>query len=375
MNFAAIDMGNSLFQAIVNGREYLMPNALARCTVEHLEYYDSTQQYFIENLIVDINSHAISQPQQKYFVGFSATEKENVSSVAKNNQKAYSDRSIILLLTMLAYDAVQENQGDTNIKKQFDVVSTALPTRQVRRDREELKKKLQGEHTVTFHFVPGRSNITVTINIVDVLVGIEGSTAYVALIRDKDTVKIKNEELMRETILIADMGGDSTDFVGIRNNKIVDGIEGEIFGVNTYLDRIIQDVENRTGYRFPSRYSLEKKLALGPARWKVVINQEDVNITNCIEPHLIEMSEKFLDLLDQKRKHVALQEAKYYFCIGGPVKVAKDYIEAENRKRTKPMKLSFPEHLEQLNVLGLWILAQAQGIRILQKEVASTKQV
>ncbi|WP_318507403.1 ParM/StbA family protein [Bacillus sp. T3] len=375
MDFAAIDMGNSLFQAIINGREYLMPNALARCTVDRVDYYDSTQQYFIENLIVEINSHALQHTHHQYYVGFSATEKENVTSVAKNNQKAYSDRSIILLLTMLAYDAVQDHKGETTIKQQYDVVSTALPTRQVRRDREELRKKLQGEHTVTFNFVPGRSNITVLINIVDVLVGIEGSTAYVALIRDADTLKIKHEELMRETLLIADMGGDSTDFVGVRNNKIVDGIEGEIFGVNTYLDRIIQDVENRTGYRFPSRYSLEKKLALGPERWKVVIDQEDVNITNCIEPHLIEMSEKFLDLLDQKRKHVALQEAKYYFCIGGPVKVAKNYIETENQKRAKPMKLSFPEHLEQLNVLGLWILARAQGIRNIQQEVASTKQV
>lgn len=375
MNIASIDMGNSLFEAIINEREYLMPNALARCTVDRVEYYDATQQDFIRNLIVDINSNALNQSQNKYFVGLSATEKENVSSVAKNNQKANSDRSIILLLTLLAYDAVQDNRGVTNIQIQYDVVSTALPTRQVRRDREELKNKLLGVHTVTFHDVPGGSDITVRISILDVVVGIEGSTAYVALIRDADTLKIKDAGLMRETLLIADMGGDSTDFVGIRNNKIVDGIEGEIFGVNTYLDRIIQDVENRTGFRFPSRYSLEKRLALGNQHWKVVVNQEDVNITNCIEPHLIEMSEKFLDLLDQKRKHVALQEAKNYFCIGGPVKVAKDYIEAENQKRNKPMKLSFPENLERLNVLGLWILAQAQGIRNSQNEVASTKQV
>jgi plasmid segregation protein ParM len=375
MNFAAIDMGNSLFQAIINDREYVMPNALARCTVNNVEYYDSTQQDFFENLIVKISSKALPYERNQYFVGLSATEKENVSSVAKNNQKAYSDRSIILLLTLLAYDAVQDHPGKLDIRLQYDVVATALPTRQVRRDREELKKKLQGDHTVTFRYVPGGSDITVHLSIMDVIVGIEGSTAYVALVRDSETLKIKNVDLMAETILIADLGGDSTDFVGIRKNKIVDGIEGEIFGVNTYLDRIIQDVENRTGYRFPSRYSLEKRLARGPRHWKVVIDQEDVDITNCIEPHLIEMSEKFLDLLDQKRKHVAVQEAKYYFCIGGPVKIAKDYIEAENQKRKKPMKLSFPDNLERLNVLGLWILAQAQGIRISQKQVASAKQV
>lgn len=375
MNFAAIDMGNSLFQAIINDREYLMPNALALCTVDRVEYYDASQKDFFSNLIVEISSKAINQQNNKYFVGFSATEKENISSVAKNNQKASSDRSIILLLTLLGYDAVYDNRGEKNINIQYDVVSTALPTRQVVRDREELRKKLTGEHTVTFKNVPGGSDITVEIRIADVIVGIEGSTAYVALVRDSNTLKIKDVELMTETILIADMGGDSTDFVGIRKNKIVDGIEGEIFGINTYLDRMIQDVENRTGYRFSSRYNLEKRLALGYQNWRVIVDQEEVDITDCIKPHLIEMSEKFLELLDQKRKNVALQEAKHYFCIGGPVKVAKEYIEVENQKRNKPMKLSFPNHLERLNVLGLWILAQAQGIRNSQAEVASSKQL
>lgn len=368
MNLAAIDMGNSLFQGIINGREYLMPNSLARCTVDRVEYYDPTQQDFIGNLVVEICSSALKHDNHKYFVGFSATEKENISSVAKNNQKAYSDRSIILLLSLLAYDAVQENQGKVNFAVKYDVLATALPTRQVLRDREELKKKLQGDHIVRFHHVPGGSDITVKIKIEDVIVGIEGSTAYVALTRDLTTLTIKDEILAKETILIADMGGDSTDFVGIRGKKIVDGIEGEIFGINTYLDRIIQSVENQTGFRFPSRYSLEKKLAHGPDHWFVIIDQEEINITKCIEPHLIEMSEKFLDLLDQKRKHVVLQEAKYYFCIGGPIMIAKNYIEAENQKRKKPMKLSIPMNPERLNVIGLWILAQAQGVRTSQKE-------
>ncbi|MEW9123978.1 MAG: ParM/StbA family protein [Thermotaleaceae bacterium] len=375
MNIAAVDMGNSLFKAIINGREYVLPNAMAKCTLENVDYYDSTQQDFMGNLIVEVSSNALNQSQQQYFVGFSATEKENISSVEKNNQKAAADRSIILLLTLLAYDSVQVNRENTNIRVEFDVVATALPTRQVRRDREELRKKLLGKHSVTFRYIPGANDITVDIIITEVIVGIEGAAAYVGLTHDSESLKVNDEELAKETLLIADMGGDSTDFVGIRGRKIVDGLEGEIFGINTYLDRIIQDVETFTSYRFPSRYSLEKRLVNGSVNWRVIINQEVVDITKYIEPHLIEMSEKFLDLLDQKRRHVAIQEAKHYICIGGPIKIVKEYIELENQKRKKPMKLSFPESLESLNVIGLWILAQAKAMSILQKEVASTKQV
>jgi hypothetical protein len=45
MNIAAVDMGNSLFKAIINGREYVLPNAMAKCTLENVDYYDSTQLY------------------------------------------------------------------------------------------------------------------------------------------------------------------------------------------------------------------------------------------------------------------------------------------------------------------------------------------
>lgn len=374
MNIAAIDMGNSLFKAIINGRDYLLPNALARCTLDSIDYYDSSQQDFIGNLIVEASSNAITHNNEKFFVGFSATEKENISNVSKNNQKASSERSIILLLTMLAYDSVQVNPGETDIKVDFDVVATALPTRQVRRDREELKVKLLGEHVLKFRYVPGTNDITVTISIKEVIVGIEGAAAYVALTHNPDTLGVNNVKLARETILIADIGGDTTDFAGIRGRKIVDGIEGEIFGINTYLDRIIQDVETYTGYRFPSRYSLEKRLVNSPDMWKIVTQQEEVDIRPFIEPHLIEMSDKFLDLLDQKRKHVSIQEARHYFCIGGSVKVAKVYIESENGKRKQPMKLTLPDNLETLNVSGLWILAQAKAMKTLQQAVASTKQ-
>lgn len=360
-NIASIDLGNAIVQAIINGREYSMPNALALCTQSEVEYYDREQQDFFENLIVEVDSGALNNKREKLFVGISASEKENATGADKNNQKARSDRTIILALSMLAYDAVQQNQGETQISVTYDVVTTALPTRQVKKDRDALKEKLIGHHKVTFRHTPSGKDIEVKLHIVDVKVGIEGAVAFLALTRNIDTLTIKDETLTKQTILIADLGGDSLDFVGLRNGKILDGIEGVVLGINTYLDRIISAVESGIGYRFPSRYALEQVLIQGQANWKKTFRQQTYDLTPYIEPHLRELARSFLDHLDQTRNHVLLQDAEKYFCIGGAVKVARKYIEQENEKRANPMVLDFPDKLEMLNLLGLWYLAKAQA--------------
>lgn len=324
-NIGVIDMGNALFQAIIagTGKEYTMPNALALCKLDDIDYYDPTQVDFYDSMIVEIDSGALKNRRERFFVGISATERENVNGAEWDTQKAYSDRNVYLALTLLAYDAVQANPKQNEISITYDYIATALPTRQVKKTREVLKDKLKGHHTVTFKFVPGGGDIVVKLEIKECLVSIEGSAAHVALVRDPITLKTKDETLADETIIIADLGGGSLDPVGIRDRKIVEGIEGEPFGINTYLDNIIKDVADNVGHYFPSRYSLEKLLAKGPAYWKVVVNQDEINITKYIEPKLIEMSAQYLTLLDKTRKNTKLQQAKRIFPIGGPIKVAK----------------------------------------------------
>ncbi|BFH41848.1 MULTISPECIES: ParM/StbA family protein [Paenibacillus] len=360
-NIAAIDMGNALFQAIISGtgREYTMPNALALCKLDDMDYYDESQVKLYENLVVEIDSGALKNRRERYFVGISATERENVNGPEWDTKKADSDRNIYMALTLLAYDSVKANPGDKEISITYDFLNTALPTRQVKAYRNILKKKLEGHHTVTFKFVPGIGDIIVKLEIKTCMVSIEGQAAHVALIRDPITLKIKDETLADETVIIADLGGGSFDPVGIRERKMVEGIEGEPFGINTYLDRIITDVADNVGHYFPSRYSLECLLAKGPADWRVIVDQEEINITKYIEPKLVEMAAQYLSLIDKVRKNIKLQQARRIYPIGGPIKVSKKYIEEENDKRTKPMQLTFPENLQKLNVIGLWILVQA----------------
>ena len=64
-------------------------------------------------------------------------------------------------------------------------------------------------------------------------------------------------------IIIGDLGGDSVDFVGIKNNKPVASVEGAPFGINQFLDHIIQKVSKNELYKFDSRSELEEKLAAG----------------------------------------------------------------------------------------------------------------
>ncbi|EJW14326.1 ParM/StbA family protein [Paenibacillus alvei] len=368
-NIAAIDMGNSLFQAIITGTgsEYTMPNALALCKLDEMEYYDEAQVDTYENLVVEIDSGALNNKRERYFVGISATERENVNGAEYDTKKANSDRNIYMTLTLLAFDALQANPGKSEISITYDFLNTALPTRQVKAYRDTLKKKFEGHHSVTFKFVPGIGDITVKLDIKTCMVSIEGSAAHVALVRDPITLKIKDETLADETVIISDLGGGSFDPIGIRERKIVEGIEGEPFGINTYLDRIIKDVADNVGHYFPSRYSLEKLLAKGPSEWRVVVDQEEFNITKHIEPKLIEMSAQYLDLIDKVRKNIKLQQARRIYPIGGPIKIAKKYIEEENNKRPKPMRLTFAENLQKLNMIGLWILVQAAAKRQAQE--------
>lgn len=377
MNIAAIDMGNSRYNAIINGREHDMPNALAVCET-HPGYYDAAQQSFFDNMVVEVTSKAVKNYRGKYFVGISATEKENVSRTEKNNQKAMSDRNVILLLSLLAYDAARLNLHRESIDISYDFVSTALPTSQVKQDRETLREKLTGYHTVTFHHIPlqgkEEKTITVNINIKNAMVGIEGAVVHVALTRDPETLKIKDETLANETIIIGDLGGGSFDPAGIRDRKIVDGIEGEPFGINEYLDAIIKDVAKHTEFIFPSRYRLEKRLEKGPAEWKVTVDQEDKDITKYVEPHLRIMADKLIQTFAEVRKHVALQEAKRYFLVGGAVKLAKKYVEEANNNLPKPMKITIPDNAEKLTVLGLWILVQAAAKKAAKEQAAATKE-
>ncbi|MFD1017657.1 ParM/StbA family protein [Thalassobacillus hwangdonensis] len=378
-HYLAVDIGNSWYKVLASDQgeisEYQMPNAIAIFDEAFYEEpYDEEDVIFEENLITEVKSNAIVDKRESFYIGKAAARQRNVSLTSFNNQKAEEDRTYILLFGIAAYHAVQMNEGETEINYEIDQLAVSLPTTQFKSRKTLLKDALKGTHTIIFHKVPGTEapkEIAVKITINDVIVGAEGACAYLGLTRDIETLEISDDALVKDSkkgIIIGDLGGDSVDFVGIKNNKPVASVEGEQFGINAFLDTIIQKVSKNELYKFDSRSELEEKLYAGPAGWYVEpFAGVRKDISKYITPQLKSMAIKYLELFDRVRSSSnEIKGATRYIAVGGAAKLAQRQIqEAAVRwnDRGRPIELTFPQDLEKLNVIGLLILARMNQLK------------
>ncbi|CAM4259818.1 ParM/StbA family protein [Lederbergia lenta] len=382
-NFLAIDIGNSWYKAMVSDQwtdgEYQIPNAIALYDEEFFEKpYEEDDVEFEENLIVEVKSQAIFDKREIYYIGKSAARQRNVSLTAKNNQKVDEDRTYILLFGLAAYHAAQLSEED-EVHYSIDQLAVSLPTTQYKEKKDNFRQRLIGTHTVIFHKVPGipePKELVVKLHVQDVIIGAEGACAYLGMTRDQDTLYIKDELLVNESskgVIIGDLGGDSVDFVGIKNNKPIASIEGETFGINPFLDNIIQKVSKSEMYKFDSRAELEEKLALGQSEWYVEpFAGVKKDISKYIIPQLKSMAIKYLEHFDRIRSSSPeIKGATRYIAVGGAAKLAQREIQEAAvswSERGRPIDLMFPDEMEKLNVLGLMILAKMKQIQIEEKK-------
>ncbi len=378
-NFLAMDIGNSWYKALTfdDGYycEYQIPNAISLFDEEFFERpYDEEDIAFEENLIVEVKSHAMIDKREIFYIGKAATKQRDVSLTGFNNQKVNEDRTYTLLFGLAAFHAIRLNPEETEIHYHMDQLAVSLPTTQYKEKKDKFRERLIGTHTVIFHKVPGISEpkeITVKLHVEDVIIGVEGACAYLGLTRDQETLGVKDEALVKDSqkgIIIGDLGGDSVDFVGIKNNKPVASIEGETFGINQFLDHIIQKVSKNELYKFDSRAELEEKLAAGQSEWYVEpFAGVRKDISKYIIPQLKSMAFKYLEHFDRVRSSsTEIKGAARYIAVGGAAKLAQKQIqEAAVRwaDRGRPIQLTFPEDMEKLNVLGLMILAKMKQMK------------
>lgn len=388
LNYLAVDLGNSWYKALTSDqrmvREYHIPNAISHFDEEFYEKpYDDEDVVFEENLIVEVKSQAIVDKREIYYIGKAAAKKRDVSLTAINNQKVDEDRTYILLFGLAAFHAVRLNPGESELTYTIDQLAVSLPTTQYKEKKDSFKQRLIGTHSVIFHKVPGIAEpkeLVVKLHVKDVIVGAEGACAYLGLTRDQATLGIKNDSLINEShkgIIIGDLGGDSVDFVGIKNNKPVASVEGEQFGINQFLDNIIQKVSKNELYKFDSRSELEEKLSAGQSEWYVEpFAGVKRDISKYIIPQLRSMAIKYLEHFDRVRSSSnEIKGAARYIAVGGAAKLAKRQIQEAAVKwseRGRPIDLFFPEDMEKLNVLGLMILAKMNQIK---KEQENTDDV
>lgn len=382
-NFLAVDCGNSWYKALSTDdghyRDYQIPNAISLYDEEfHEKPYDEGDIKFEENLIVELKSHAIIDKREIFYIGKAATKQRDVSLTGFNNQKVDEDRTYILLFGLAAYHAICGNPKETEIHYHIDQLAVSLPTTQYKEMKDKFRQRLLGAHTVIFHKVPGVSQpkeLTVKLHVEDVIIGAEGACAYLGLTRDQETLGIKDDELVKDSqkgIIIGDLGGDSVDFVGIKNNKPVASVEGETFGINQFLDNIIQKVSKNELYKFDSRAELEEKLAAGQSEWYVEpFAGVRKDISKYIIPQLKSLAIKYLEHFDRVRSSSnEIKGATRYIAVGGAAKLAQKQIQEVAVRwadRGRPIQLTFPENMEKLNVHGLMILAKMKQIKIEQE--------
>ncbi len=378
-NYLAVDIGNSWYKVLASDHgqlsEYQMPNAIALYDDEFYEKpYDEEDIDLEENLIVEIKSPAVTNKREIFYAGKAAARQRNVSLTSSNNQKADEDRTYILLFAAAAYHASILNPEDAEISYCVDQLAVSLPTTQYKEKKELLKQRLIGSHTITLHKVPGISEpkeLVVKLEIKDVIVGAEGACAYLGLIRDIDSLAIKDDGLVKDSrkgVIIGDLGGDSVDFVGIKNSKPVASVEGDHFGINLFLDTIIKKVSKNELYTFDSRSELEEKLSAGQSEWYVEpFAGVRKDISKYVIPQLRIMAIKYLEHFDRARSSSSeIKGASRYIAVGGAAKLAQKQIqEAAVRwaDKGRPIELTFPENLEKLNVFGLMILAKMNQIK------------
>ncbi|WP_409250829.1 hypothetical protein V1502_11705 [Bacillus sp. SCS-153A] len=383
-NFLAVDIGNSWYKVLASDNdvvsEYQMPNAIALFDDEFYEMpYDEEDVETEENLIVEVKSPSVMNKREIYYAGKAAARQRNVSLTSVNNQKVDEVRTYILLFSAAAYHALLNSENETDIVYEIDQLAVSLPTTQYKEKKEQLKQRLLGNHTVILHKVPGvpePKEVCVKLKINDVIVGAEGACAYLGLTRDQQTLGIKDDGLVKDSIkgiLIGDLGGDSVDFVGIKNSKPVASVEGEHFGINQFLDIIIQKVSKNELYKFDSRSELEEKLYAGQSEWYVEpFAGVRKDISKYVIPQLKSMAIKYLELFDRVRSSSnEIKGASRYIAVGGAAKLAQKQIqEAAVRwsEKGRPINLYFPEDLEKLNVLGLMILAKMNHLKKQQAE-------
>ncbi|WP_174615525.1 ParM/StbA family protein [Virgibacillus ihumii] len=379
-NILAVDIGNSWYKAITSDKgelsEYQIPNAIALFDREFYEMpYDDEDIELEDNLIVEVKSPAVLDKREIYYIGKAATKQKNVSLTSFNNQKADEPRTFTLLFAMAAFHALSSNPIDEiELDYEINQMAVSLPTTQYKEKKNDFKEKLTGKHTVIFHKVPGigePKEVVVNLTIQDVIIGAEGACAYLGMTRDQDSLLIKDDTLVQDSakgIIIGDLGGDSVDFVGIKNNKPVASIEGEPFGINQFLDKIIQKVSKHELYKFDSRSELEEKLAAGQSEWYVEpFAGVKKDISKYIIPQLRAMATKYLEHFDRTRSSSSeIKEASRYIAVGGAADIAQRQIQEAAitwKDRGRPIDLFYPEDMEKLNVLGLMILAKMNLIR------------
>ncbi|MCA0174603.1 ParM/StbA family protein [Bacillus sp. RAR_GA_16] len=378
MRLAAIDIGNDAVKGYFNGydNQVHIPNVVAKAK-ENRGVIEAEKE-ILNGLHVELTSSALKMKNGTYKVGNLAASAAKKDELTPEVDKADSDQPIILLLTAIAYDAVQNNPDKDGIVEATYLLSTGLPLQEVKRGlSKDYRKKLRNhQHEVKFLQTPEVGGKTVRIKFEEVIVSSEGFAAFVDLTTDQQGA-IKNPELIQKPILINDIGGLSTDSAIVNkaavDNENSDGIKE---GVSPYLDNIIARTFNEFKYPFHSRRAVvDVIVSEDPEERNHIWNKGNrVSIKHIIDDELSSLAEEEYKHL--KKLWNRVPSLRYAYLIGGGSVVLKPYLEGINEDQEQyPLRFVKPDDsvwmIARAYIKILYTYCQKKGIEL---EVASTKE-
>jgi plasmid segregation protein ParM len=298
----------------------------------------------LNGIHVQITSGALGESKSgKFIVGQAAIEQEYFEEFTKGAQKWKSKQAVVQLITAAAIDAIQCGKfdiGEDGTLVAHYKLSCGLPVNDCKHEdrRTHFKNKLLNHtHSVQFfNCKPQYNGKIVKVKFHRVLVNSEGNAAHVELSRDDDLKLRQDRPWTQDTYLIADLGGGTYDIGVIRDGKRIDSNLSKSFdlGVNPEIDKIIDEVADQYGYRFPSRQAFEKVASHPEKPYIILINGvEEVNIYEIAAKYLKPLAGQVLRRLAEVWQRVP--EAKIAAFIGGGSVLLKSFIKEMNQGDNK----------------------------------------
>lgn len=352
---ASIDIGNDALKGYLGNLEstIYIPNVIAQ--VENREIIEMEKDP-LSGLHVEITSSALKQKSGYYAVGKLAAKYPNNDELTPDMDKSVSDQPIIVLLTALAYDAINHFPEEDGVIEATYLLSTGLPLDETKQGKtKEFRKKLKtSQHEVKFLQTPQLEGKIVRIKFEQVLVNPEGFAAYVDLTTNNDG-STKNEDLLNKTILINDIGGLSTDSAIITSESEVDNeySEGIKKGVSTYLDNIIRKVYSKYKYTIKSRRSLVEIITNEDPeeQYHIWVEGNRVSIKDIIDSELETLAKEEYKLIKNIWRNVP--DIRLAYQIGGGSLVLRPYLTQLNQNdKNYPLRFVSKED-------SIWMIARA----------------
>ena len=331
------DAGNYIGQHLFGDDNQAMeiPNVILE--VDEFDDVIEVAPNILDGLYVRINSGALGEAKcGNFIVGQKAAEMEFADEFVKGSQKWSSRNTIIQLLTAAAVDAVQCGEfevGPDNTIHAYYKLSTGLPVNEAKdsKRKEAFKNKLESyTHLVQFVHAPEPfAGKIVKIHYQRVLVNSEGNAAHVDLSRDDDLKKRVDRPFTEETYLLNDIGGGTYDIGVIRDGRRIDSEASRSYelGLSPEIDKIIEEVADKYGYRFPSRHAFT--VCATKKDYRILLKgTEEVNIREIATKYLKPLAHEVLKKLDATWNRVP--EAVTAAFIGGGALLLRPYLEELN---------------------------------------------